>query len=227
MPTVTVSTIIDRARIKTDNVDSEFMSDAEALLLLNDLRMSLYTNLYTKCDQSLFLEEVEIDVTDGSASIPSDVFQIKKIEGRAGIGGVYYNLEPRSLSEVSSSDEYNSNFVTSAPSAAYYYLIKNTIKVRPSSSVTGIRILYNPIPTPIAAITETIDTVFHEDRWLVASLAIEIANKEETDATPWFIEKNDVFIEILQSYKRDRSYPKKIVDVAKRYPNRTRGRIRW
>lgn len=228
MPTVLASNIIDRARIKTDNVDSEFMSDAEALMLLNDLRMSLYTQLYTKTDPSLFLEETELTLTSGEATIPSDVFQIKKVEGKVS-GGTYYNLEPRSLSEVSDIDDRNNIYNVAQPTLSYYYIVKDTIKVKPADSVTTLRLLYNPIPTPIGAITETISTVFHEDRWLVACLAIEIANKEETDASPWFIERNEVFNEIIQSYKKDNSYPKKIVDVRKRYPGRypVRGGRRW
>ena len=224
MPSVTISSIIERAKIKTDNVDSEFMNDAEALLILNDLRMSLYTQLYTKCDPALFLEEVEVSLTDGVGTIPSDVFQIKKVEGKT--SGVYYNLEPRSLSEVSDLDSNNAVFNIDAPTNTYYYIVKDSIKVKPVGSVDTLRLLYNPIPEAITSVDDVITTVFHEDRWLVAMLCVNISIKEETDSTPWYIEKNDVFLEIVQSYKRDNAYPKKIIDVNNRYPGRGSSRRR-
>jgi hypothetical protein len=217
MATTTVQSILDKARLITDYTDSEFITDAEMIMRLNDHRNSLYLQIYSKCDPTYFWEQVDITITDGEGDLPSDFFQAKQVRGKT--GDTYFNMQPRSHSEANDFDN-SADFYNNVPSDAYYYFKPNQgkIVVSPDNSVTEVRMFYVPVPTQVSAVTDTINLIFHEDRYLVASLAVDIRTKDESDYTANMQEKLQVLGEIITSYKPDKSYPKKVVD----YRNRNR-----
>ena len=105
----TVQSILDRARLITDYTDSEFVTDAELITRLNDHRSSLYLQIYSKCDPTYFWEQVDITITDGEGTLPSDFFQAKMVLGSS--GSEYCHLQPRSHSEVNEFGDYTGVFV--------------------------------------------------------------------------------------------------------------------
>ena len=230
MPTATVSDLIAEARIKTDYTDSEFMSDDEAVILINRARQSLFTQITDKCPSAYFITTTEITIdSDGDGNLPSDFFRARTVEGKVQ-GGTYYHLTPRALSEATDLDTTLSSY-PDRTTVTYYTIHSDQIHVYPNNNVDTVRLRYNAIPANLTATTDTFTTIFHEDRYLVAALCEAIARKDESDATPWSNEKIVVLGEVLATYKPDKSYPKKVVDIRKRYPHRTfnrnlRGR-RW
>lgn len=222
MLTTTPQDIFEEVRIITDYVDSDFMTDQEMLIRLNAHRRTLYLEMYRKCDPTYFWNEAIVDIDDGKGDLPEDFFQAKSVEGKS--GGSYFHLRPRSHTEAADYD--NSTYEYGSWDDPPYYFFQPTqgiINVFPKGSVSEVRLRYVPVVEKIAALDEVINLVYHEDRYLVASLSVDIMTKDESDPSMYYQEKLQVLNEILRGYKPDASYPKKVVDKRNRY----RGRFRW
>lgn len=202
---VTLSTIVDRARILADMRHSNFISPANAIEFCNivypelyDLLVSSFQNYYVKSpDQT-------ITVVPGTSAyaLPTDYYKSISFDQDAG-GGTY------SAIHLFNENERNSILGMSPANL-------------PSAS---IRHRYIPAPTTFTALSESVDGVAGWDQLLTYDLAIMFLQAEESDTTALERKRAAIVKRVTDmSQNRDVSIPGRITDVTV-YDNWTTGDV--
>lgn len=141
MRNISVSEIIALARLRTDTVYSQAVTDSELLTLLAQHYRNLYNVMSTK-DESLFLLEIPITpIVDGEFTLPADFYKTMSVFIRR--GEFDYPLDRTG---------YQSRGVgRSLMSLPSWHIFKNGIRFTPKTAVGPLYLSYLPLPTNIAA----------------------------------------------------------------------------
>lgn len=185
---VTLQTIVDRARIHADMTNSGFASDARCLLLLNDIYPKLYDELVS-ADENYYAdsEDVAISSADDSYDLPDDFYKLLSV--RFNSGGQYYPLMP--FPEAERDAVFGSS---SLPSGT-------------------VRIRYIPAPTVFTALSQSVDGIAGWDRMLSLLLAIDLMDAEESNTDRLFRKYQEEIARIRTTSDRDVGMPARITDV--------------
>lgn len=190
---ITLQTVVDRARIYSDQRSASFINAAEMLQLVNDSYAELYDTLvgaYANyyCSSSTFAlvaGTVDYDLPDDFYKIIGVDFEISTNQ--------FCTLTPFPEAERNS----NGYTTTAFPSG-------------------NIRLRYVPAPTTFTALTETIDGVAGWDRLLSLAIAIDIMDAEESDTKALTTKYNRTLSRIMQmAPDRDTGMPAKVADSSK------------
>jgi hypothetical protein len=175
MKTTTPRKIINVARIKTDTVYSDHTSDDEAIILLNEAYKDLY-NLMAGLNESLFIQDSELSLTDGEAQLPGDCQKLISVYHKS--GDYEYVLQNRSIQD-------RGTWPIDGNVLGTYSLRNNTIRFNPKSIQTPIRLSYLPGCAEITNIDQEIDLMANEDTYLIATLCRDLALREESAPEKW------------------------------------------
>jgi hypothetical protein len=175
MKTTTPRKIIAVARIKTDTVYSDHTSDDEAIILLNEAYKDLY-NLMSGLNESLFIQDSELTVTDGEAQLPTDCQKLISVYHKS--GDYEYVLQNRSIQD-------RGTWPIEGNTLGTYSLRNNTVRFNPTSIQTPIRLSYLPGCVEITNIDQEIELMGNEDTYLIATLCRDIALREESAPDKW------------------------------------------
>ncbi len=191
---VTIQSIVDRARLHSDQRDSQFVSDDECIELLNEIFPELY-DLLVSIDENYYMSEDSIDISADTMryDLPDDFYKLTGVDFSDGGGGQYVTLYPFP------EGERNQSFTPGA---------------LPSGSV---RLRYIPAPTVFTALTDTVDGVSGWDRLLSLLLAIDMGDAEESNTDRLYRKYETTLKRIQQSLQRDLGMPGRVTDVTMPY----------
>lgn len=175
MKTTTPRKIIQLARIRTDQTYSQHTTDAECVLLINEAYKDLY-NLMAGLNESLFIQEATLTLTDGSAPLPSDMQKLMSVFHPSGEHD--YILQARSHQD-------RGTYPTEWNVIGTYHLRNNSIYVYPTSVQTPLMVRYLPGPVEVNSLDQEISLMGNEDTYLTATLCRDLALREESDAGKW------------------------------------------
>jgi hypothetical protein len=140
MRTITVSEILALARLRTDTVYSQAVTDSELLTLLAQHYRNLYNTMTTK-DESLFMTEIPLTVVNGLADLPSDFFKTLSVFVR--MGEFDYPLTRTGYQ--------SRGYGKTAWDWPSWIMLRNQLKFTPATSPSGLYLAYLPLPLNIAA----------------------------------------------------------------------------
>jgi hypothetical protein len=217
MPT-SLSQLRTEARQRADMEDSEFVSDSELTIYINDSYSELYDLLVSKfADYYVKTPASPPTFTvargDSTYALPSDFYKLIGVD-RQSNGSDYYTIRPYMFEERNSRN--NTELYRGAHPKVRYRIIGAYLKFTPESEAAGnYRIWYVPNYTALSATSDTIDV--HTDKWkqfIVVSTAIKMLQKEESDVTVLLNEKAELKRRIEEmAANRDVGEPERVTDV--------------
>ncbi len=147
---VALNTLRDEARQRADQVNSEFVTDAELNGYLNNSWSELYDILVSKYQDDYFLTSTSITVTSGTSSysLPSDFYKAR---------GVDLNINDNQntpLQRYTFADRTRDSLVRYARDVKYR-IQANNIVFAPSPSNNTATLWYIPHPRKLQSVTPT------------------------------------------------------------------------
>lgn len=158
--TVTVQSVVDRAKTHADMKSSGFISDSEALAMFNECYAELYDELVGSFE-NYFSSEFNIAIAPGTDTydLPADFYKII---------GVDYEVN-------------NGTFITLRP---FDESARNMSITTNNTIPTGnILLRYIPAPTIYTSMSQTMDGVSGWDRLVGLLMAMDMLDAEESDSS--------------------------------------------
>lgn len=187
---VTLASIVERARDHADMTNSGFASDAKCLRLLNEIYPKLYDELVMS-SENYYCETDDFAITSGTVAydLPADFYKTLSLSFSNDNGGTFYPLMP--FPEAERSVPFNTSMLP-----------------------TGIvRHRYVPAPPVFTALTETVDGVAGWDRMLALLLAIDLLDAEESNSDRLYRKYQEELRRIQTSDDRDLGMPARVTDI--------------
>ena len=161
---VALNTLRDEARQRADQVNSEFVTDAELNGYLNNSWSELYDILVSKYQDDYFLTSTSITVTSGTSSysLPSDFYKAR---------GVDLNINDNQntpLQRYTFADRTRDSLVRYARDVKYR-IQANTIVFAPSPSNNTATLWYIPHPRKLQSVTPSAISRGSTTTWTVPS----------------------------------------------------------
>lgn len=197
MRSFTVQAIMDRCRRRADMENSNFISDAELLDLINEAHAEVW-DLLVAAFQNYFISETNLTLTAGTTTydLPDDFYKSVTVDLRSGAAPNYSYASLFPFEEV----ERNSVLTTSS-----------------SIPNATVRLRYIPAPPVFALADVATDTIDGRAGWetlLVTTVAIFMLTKEESDTSALERRKQAEMVRIQSmAQNRDVTNPGKITDV--------------
>lgn len=190
---VTLQSIVDRARLHADMRGSGFMRDAELLTLLNEIYPELYDELVGSYE-NYYQSTATISIVTGTNeyNLPNDMYKLLGVDFKVN-NDAYITLKPFMEGERNVTLTTNTNIPTGE-----------------------IRLRYVPVPATFTALTQEVDGVAGWDRLLSLLLAIDMLDAEESDSSPLYRKYQRTLARIQEmAPNRDLGMPARVVDVYK------------
>ena len=161
---VALNTLRDEARQRADQVNSEFVTDAELNGYLNNSWSELYDMLVSKYQDDYFLTSTSITVTSGTSSysLPSDFYKAR---------GVDLNINTNQntpLQRYTFADRTRDSLVRYARDVKYR-IQANNIVFAPSPSNNTATLWYIPHPRKLQSVTPSAISRGSTTTWTVPS----------------------------------------------------------
>jgi hypothetical protein len=209
--TITRLQIEDRARRKTDTVYDPNIQDQDLHDECNDLVAQAWQIVFA-VDPDRLTTSTNISVVSGTATytLPSDFMSLRRLDDDQGVA-----LEPAPLLEL----DRETNSTSRAPR---YRLMgggqtgsTERIELRPTPNVSATFVLTYVATAPtLAADGSTLDCRFGEHVFIIAGLAGFIAERQESDSSPFRAAQMQARRDIeAMARKRDSGRAPQITDV--------------
>lgn len=208
--TVTVASVITRARRLADMENTQFILDAEAADYIDAAYKRLY-NLMVEAHEDWFLKEHTFSTVSGTNeySVPSDFYKLLALDVQ--VGSTYRPIRRFMLSE-------RNKILYGDNSPSHYSLYQSTIRFYPDpTGAQTIRMWYVPVPATLTS-ASSFDAINGWDDWIAHDVAITMLNKEESDASVLIRKRDQLEARLLQFMQgRDEHRPQRIRNVEEEY----------
>lgn len=195
----------DRAKEESDNVNSQFLTDAEWNKLIQSSYQELYGLLVQTYGNDYFVQTPFVITTDGINSLfalPTDFFKMLGVDLQISAPNQYVALKPFDFAERNRLSGWNAN--GSIPMAGQV-----------------VRLFYVPLPTIPLLDASTIDGVNGWEEYIIVDAAMKALGKEESDVSVMAMRKQALITRLeSEAENRDAGSPATVADV---YGSRGRG----
>lgn len=190
MASVSLTTLLGRARERADMVSSDFITDAKFTDWINRGLQMLWEKLIAAYDANYFEKQGSITLVDGTSdySLPSDFFKLYGIDWNNGPSGTVVTLRPYTFAERNA--YRNSNILVGATYLdPRYHLGRNAagtapaLRILPANISGTLTVFYAPILTVLVSGSDTVDVLNGWEEYAVIYAAIQALNKEESSVT--------------------------------------------
>lgn len=222
MATRTLLQLRDRAKQRSNNENSSFVTDAEWNVYLNYSISELRDIIISKVGDDYYAASQDYSLVSGTESydLPSDFYKILWVELEAD-DGHYYKIHRYEIAEKSSNV---------LPLRIYspdirYRLRGDDIVVTPISSASGrtMRLWYVPLAPELALDADELKGFNGWDEYIILRAAIMALEKEEQDTSSLSLRLEQLRQRVeAMSANRDQAEPMRIYDNS-RGRNETRG----
>lgn len=201
----TLQQILDRARFTADMRNSPFVSDATALMLLNDVWPKLYDEL-VQADANYYATSETFSISSGTQvyDLPTDFYKILGVDFSVDGQQTFFTLYPFN------EGERNTGFNTGN-------LPAGTIRLR-----------YVPAPVEFTSLSDSIDGIAGWDRMLSLLLAIDMLDAEESNTDRVYRKYQEEVARIrAMAPNRDMGSPATVTDVYQSSINAAYNSVRY
>lgn len=192
--TVPISTIIANARIHADQRDANFITDAECILLLNQIIPDFY-DLLLSIDDNYYISEYDFPISSAlgqNYTLPADFYKIVGVDFQTAPGNQRITLFPYNEAER------NISFTQA--------------EAIPSGQIV---LMYVPVAPTFTATTDTFDGISGWDRLLSLRLATDMMDAEESNTDRIMKKYEQTKEAIMSSLERDIGMPGTVTDITK------------
>ncbi len=211
----TLATLRTRARQAADMVNSAFISDAEALSMLNASYQELY-DIIVDIHEDYFVTTSSFSLTSNDAGVSALPVDFLKLRGLDYLqGSDYLTVLPFNWA--------NRNTFTSMGSwpdvaGIAYRIMGSNIRIEPNDEATGTyRLWYVPAVTLLSADADVVNTAITRAGWeeyIVVDTAMKMKQKEESDVSTLAGQKSALIRRINSAASnRDADQPLTVTDV--------------
>jgi hypothetical protein len=220
MANVTLGELKKRGQLRADMAGSGFVSDAELTEYANAALSELYDILVQSYEDYIDPTIHSITLVSGTESydLPSDLYKIRKVRGQQGSTNLWLKRVP--LDQVG-----NDNFMWQGHALELaYYPLGTKIYFTPSPTSGTVEVWY--IPAYKYATNDAHDIHYAIPvgwtEYVTLGIAIRCRNKEQTDASPLVMEREQQRKRIIEASKnRDQGEPDQVIDVDGRFRRRS------
>jgi len=212
MKTVSVLSLKDRIRKRTDQENSSFISDDELLEYINSAYAEFY-GLLTTIYEDYNISTSDFLTVDGANmyNLPSNFFKLTGVDFDADTDNVQdvLKFQFNERNNISQPFYYNNNTLN-----LRYRLLADSIVFLPAPPAGHlVRLWYIPSAPNLTFDTQLIDGINGYEEMIITEVAIKIMAKQEQDATPFLIQKKAVMTRITEEApSRDAGKPSKVGD---------------
>lgn len=213
MRTVSVATLKERIRRRTDQENSGFISDAELLEYINSAYAEYYGLITTLYEDYNVASADMTTVSDANIyNLPSNFFKMLGVDYDADTDQV---IELERFQFVERNRFQRDGAVDPSGRGIRYKLMGDTITLVPAPPAgKKIRLWYIPSAPLLQTDTQLIDGINGYEEMVICEVAMRIMNKQEQDAGPFVAAKNAVMARIQEEApNRDPGTPPKVGDA--------------
>jgi hypothetical protein len=215
--TVTLSDMIERARVRADMNNSEFLTTAMWTDFINQSARELY-DLLVATDQDYYTIDYSlvVDGTTNEYNLPSDFYKLKGVDYKVD-GDDRWQPMPR----YNFMDRNRWNQVSNLQ--LWYRDIRGKIRFSPKPAAQTMRIWYIPCLAPLVNGTDTFDGINGWEDYVEVRAAIFALVKEESDPSALMLILTALKERIqAMAASRDQGQSEQVTDV-----NRLNSWIGW
>jgi hypothetical protein len=205
------SSLINQARLRADQANSQFVTDAEALGYLS-LGYQNFYDLVTQSNNIYYVSQFDITLIPNQQDYPlPDTFY--KLLGMDLINaiGAPVTLRPFQWNER---NRYKYAGLTTMAGPVYRYnLLGSSVRFTPMPGSGVVKVYFTPRAVLPTLLTSDIDTMGF-DEYLILSVALKMLAKEESDTTliQGELQRQTERVQTMLA-DQDSSFPKVVVDV--------------
>jgi hypothetical protein len=212
----TLAELKTRSRERSDMVNNEFISSSELTNYINESGKELYDILVQKFTDDYFVESTEFPLVSGQNdyALPSDFYKLLGVDAKINSND-YLPLKKFNFRERNKYREV-ALFV---PENIRYRLVGSNLRLSPTNSgSTTIRLWYVPKFVALVDDTDVLITDTAWDEFVIVTTAIKMLQKEESDVTVLYRQKQDLIDRIESAAaNRDAAESDHITDITKTY----------
>jgi len=215
----TLGQLITRVRQRSEQENSQFVSDDEIVTYINASLSELYDLMINEYGEDYFISTDTITTTAGTSdyTLPDDFYKFVSIDLNAN-GNVNYSLQRFNFSERNKYQNTGYSVGTVSSTAPFKYtILGNNVKLLPVPQGTHTLTMYYVPQPPVLDNTATEVSAQIPAGWLeyvVIDSAIKVMAKEESDTTVLEREKFSLAARIKNmANNRDSESPESVTDV--------------
>lgn len=201
------------ARQKSDQENSDFISDSELTSYINESRAELYDLILSRFED-YYSASATFTVASGAWTypLPSDFYKLRGID--VDVGGEWATVHKFDFEARNSFTAINRR-LQGSQAEVRYRVVGGNIQFLPKDRAPGLyQIWYTPRVTKFVNDTDTIDDVLDFGEFMAVDAAIKCLTKEESDVTDLKMQKDGLRQRILaMTSGRDQNEPERIIDV--------------
>ena len=219
---VTFLSIREQARLRSDMVHSNFVSESELKLYVNSSVKELYDLLVSTYDDYYIKAPLEFTVTgtqDGY-SLPTDFYKLRGLDrsiDSSGSASSWWTVDNFNFAERNRYN-YQAALVRIFPLVKYRVFGSN-LKLIPQTNAAGLyQLWYVPKCPELVADSDEFDGISGWEDYVVVDAAIKMLQKQEDDVSVLVAQKEALKMRIeAMAADRDAGTPERITDA--RYNN--------
>jgi len=206
---VLVSDLVTGARQRADMLNTQFVTDAEILKLVDSSYRKLYNEI-TNRYENYYVSTATITLVPNQQDydLPSDLLKLLGFDISA--GDRQFTMQPWSLNE-------RNRLISGWVGRPIRYILKGgQVRFTPTAQQPGTVTCYY-VPSPTELITSEYVEVFNGyDEYIMVDAAIMLKQKEESDCQILLIQKAELTKMIMDNLEgRDAGFPQKMTDMAR------------
>lgn len=217
MAQVSLSTLILRVRERSDQVGSQFVTDAELTRLINEGKKALDDVLVQAYGEDYFAQSATFLTTVSTENYSLSVLttgsfykllSLSQFTGNGWIDCDQYNKRDRNM--------LRSAVVQSLPGYGFRYRVMgpNLSLLPVPTGQTRLEIMWVPISTTLVASSDAFDDINGYSEFIVLNAAIAVKDKEESDTSVLQADRALIVDRILAAApNRDAGEPMTVADV--------------
>jgi hypothetical protein len=216
MALVALSDLRTRVRQRANMENSQFVTDAELNVYINEAIADLRDKMISKVGDDYFASETTINLLNNqdTYALPADFYKVLYVEVK-GDDGYFYKVRRFEVSERN----FGASPINYYIPDIRYRLRANNIVFTPQNLVGGrqVRLTYVPVPTELVNNGDTLQGYNGWEAYVVVYAARKALVKEESDTSQLDAElmKLDQRMESMID-NRDQSNPSRIADNSRR-----------
>lgn len=217
--TLTLLQLRTRARERSDQVNSTFISDAELTGYVNQSAYALYDLLCQKYGDAYFVKTppatITTDGTNETFALPTDLYKLLGVDLQTnGAPNGWLTLRPFNMAERNRNWRPNAAPIVGFTSLRYRLHGSNLWLTPLPSSGQTIRVWYVPRMTELSADGDTLDGISGWTEYVIVDAAIKCLEKEESDTSALMAERDRIVARIeAAASNRDEGAPATVSDV--------------
>lgn len=211
---VSLATMRSKARQRSDQENSPFVSDSELTSLINDACKNLYDKLVNAGElYKLATDTITIASNTDTYDLPDDFYKMVGIDGFVGAQSTPITIVPFNFSER---NRYVSTVIQNVTGSGFKYVLQGEqIRFLPQPDPgTTVKLWYVPSFVDLESDDDAFDGINGFEEWVILEAAINMMIKEESDPAYLMAQQQKIDKRISQmKINRDMGQSSTISDV--------------